>query len=138
MTFTLHPQLAADCGLIGQTQLCDLLLFNHRHIPWFILVPQRANVSEIYQLSTMDQQQLARESSLLGQQIMEFFNGDKLNIGALGNLVPQLHLHHIVRFKNDAAWPQPVWGNIEPAPFQPDELTAQCRRYQTSLAELLE
>lgn len=78
--------------------------------PWFILVPDRDNISEVFQLDPSDQQQLIVESSILAGAISRRFNADKINIAALGNLVPQLHIHHIARYRNDAAWPAPVWG----------------------------
>lgn len=108
--FELHPQLAQDSYTLGNYPLCRLLLINDRQYPWFVLVPRREDIREIYQLSTTDQLQYLRESSELGAELMRVFDGDKLNIGALGNMVPQLHIHHIVRFEADPAWPGPVWG----------------------------
>ena len=92
--------------------------------PWFILVPDRENITEIHQLNETDQQQLIAESSTLSRIIDRQFNADKINIAALGNLVPQLHIHHIVRYKTDAAWPAPVWGKFPPIPYS-DEATRQ-------------
>ena len=112
--FTLHPQLQADCIPLGRFPLCQLLLLNDANYPWFILVPEREDISEIYQLAAEDQQQLLRESSHLAQQLADHFKADKMNIAALGNVVPQLHLHHIVRYRHDPAWPAPVWGKIPP------------------------
>lgn len=106
----IHPQLRQDCIQLGHFPLSHLLLMNDTNYPWFILVPDRDEITEIYQLSLEDQQQLLAESSFLGLVLMKHFKGDKLNIGALGNMVPQLHLHHIVRYRNDPAWPAPVWG----------------------------
>ena len=85
--------------------------------PWFILVPDRENITEIYQLDENDQRQLIAESSVLSATICEQFNADKINIAALGNLVPQLHIHHIVRYIDDAAWPAPVWGRQPAKPY---------------------
>ena len=85
--------------------------------PWFILVPDRENISEIHQLAPTDQQQLIVESSMLSKTISEQFMADKINIAALGNVVPQLHIHHIVRYKTDAAWPAPVWGKHPALPY---------------------
>jgi len=110
--FNLHPQLDEDCILIGQFKLCQLLLMNDANYPWFILVPARENISEIYQLSDEDQKQLLSESTYLSQKLMQAFNGDKMNIAALGNVVPQLHVHHVVRYKTDPSWPAPVWGKL--------------------------
>lgn len=110
--FQLHQRLANDCVDLGSFALCRLLLMRDANYPWFILVPRRPEVTEIFQLSQKDQQQLLAESSYLGEFIMGYFNGDKLNVAALGNVVPQLHVHHIVRHHGDPAWPGPVWGAI--------------------------
>lgn len=109
--FALHPQLAADCFVLGDTPLSRLLLMNDAQYPWCILVPRRTDIREIYQLDAADQRQLLDESTRLGEALMRTFSGDKLNVAALGNRVPQLHLHHVVRRHNDAAWPAPVWGH---------------------------
>jgi diadenosine tetraphosphate (Ap4A) HIT family hydrolase len=130
--FVLHPQLQKDGIVMGELPLSRLLLLNDSRYPWFVLVPRRENITEIYQLGEADQQQLLRESSQLGQLMMEGFNGDKLNIGALGNLVPQLHLHHIVRFNSDEAWPGPVWGVGRAIPYSEDDVAAirqQCQAW---------
>jgi diadenosine tetraphosphate (Ap4A) HIT family hydrolase len=108
----LHPQLEQDCSVVGQFPLCVLLLLNDANYPWFILVPQREGITEIHQLSEEDQQQLMRESSMLAVCIEKEFKAEKINIAALGNMVPQLHIHHIVRYKSDLAWPAPVWGKF--------------------------
>jgi diadenosine tetraphosphate (Ap4A) HIT family hydrolase len=107
---TIHPQLLNDSLVLGHFPLCHLLLAKDASYPWFILVPKRENVSEIYQLSAIDQQQLMVELSALGEYLMVALKGDKLNVAALGNMVPQLHMHVIVRYKTDAAWPGPIWG----------------------------
>lgn len=117
MAFELHPQLAADSILVGRFELCLLLLADDANYPWFILVPQRAGIGEIHQLCVADQQQLVHESSGLGRSLLAAFGGTKLNIAALGNVVPQLHLHHIVRHAGDAAWPAPVWGRVPARPY---------------------
>ncbi len=108
----IHPQLLKDCIVLGRFSLCHLLLMRDANYPWFILVPDRQDISEIYQLSKEDQAQLLKESSLLAEALMRLFNGDKMNIAALGNIVPQCHLHHIVRYRNDSAWPAPIWGKL--------------------------
>ena len=122
MSFSLHPQLAKDCHRLGAFELGLLLLMNDAHYPWFILVPQRPDLREIYQLDPAEQVLLLRESSALGQALMEAYQGDKLNLAALGNMVPQLHLHHIVRHAGDPAWPAPVWGKHPPRPYTAEEL----------------
>lgn len=110
--FTLHPQLAKDCFVLGDGPLCRLLLMNDAHYPWTILVPRRDGIREIHELTDADRRQLWDESALLSRALMKTFGGDKLNVAALGNVVPQLHVHHIVRFKTDPAWPAPVWGRM--------------------------
>ncbi len=108
----LHPQLAKDCLVVGHYPLCRLLLMQDANYPWFILVPERADITEIHQLSVTDQQQLLLESVSLSRALECAFAPDKLNIAALGNIVPQLHVHHIVRYRDDPAWPDPVWGRV--------------------------
>jgi diadenosine tetraphosphate (Ap4A) HIT family hydrolase len=93
------------------------LLMNENRYPWFILVPEREELSEIYQLTDEDQVQLMRESSHLSRTLSELFRADKMNIAAIGNLVPQLHLHHVVRYRDDPAWPGPIWGRFDPLPY---------------------
>lgn len=121
--FELHPRLAADSILVGRLPLSLLLLFNDARYPWFILVPRRQDITEIYQLSETDQQQLWRESAILARSLLQSFHADKINIGALGNLVPQLHIHHIARFTSDPAWPGPVWGHSDPVPYEKLSIT---------------
>lgn len=116
-TISIHPQLLNDCLVIGRFTLNHLLLMNDANYPWFILVPDRDNITEMFQLEQADQQQLITESSMLSKTISEQFKADKINIAALGNMVPQLHIHHIVRYRNDAAWPAPVWGRHPASPY---------------------
>jgi len=118
----IHPQLENDCLIIGRFPLCNLLLNKDANYPWFILVPDREDIGEIYQLSATDQQQLIRESSYLSKELATHFEADKMNVAALGNIVPQLHIHLIVRYKNDIAWPAPVWGHAAPKPYREDQL----------------
>jgi len=122
MSFALHPQLARDCHRLGRFELGLLLLMNDAQYPWFVLVPQRAGLREVYELEESDQALLLRESTALSRALMSAFRGDKLNLAALGNMVPQLHLHHIVRHVGDPAWPAPVWGRHPPRPYPPDQL----------------
>jgi len=113
----IHPQLEKDCIVLGEFSLCSLLLLNDSNYPWFILLPNRKGLSEIHQLSTDDRQQLFTESMFFCQCLEQVFQPDKLNIAALGNVVPQLHIHHIARFKTDACWPAPVWGSVAAIPY---------------------
>lgn len=118
----IHPQLANDCVLLGRLPLCHLLLMNDCHYPWFILVPARTEIREIYQLDAGDRRQLLDESCQLSELLMEVYAGDKLNVAALGNQVPQLHLHHIVRFVADPAWPAPIWGKHAAEAYSPSAI----------------
>ena len=120
--FQLHERLAADTHNLGRSQLCEILLMNDRTWPWIILVPAVPDIREIYQLDKEQQERLLEESSTLSQGMMEIFGGDKMNVAALGNMVPQLHLHHIVRFEGDPVWPGPVWGKQPPVPYEDGEL----------------
>lgn len=122
MDFELHPQLAKDTHCLGRFPLSLLLLSKDANYPWCILVPQRHSVDEIYQLDDADQQQLLAESSLLSQRLSDAFGADKMNVAALGNVVPQLHLHHVVRYRSDAAWPAPIWGANPPQPYTDSQL----------------
>lgn len=112
--FTLHPKLVADSWYLADFSLCALLLAKDANYPWLILVPRVPAIEEIYQLSLEQREQLMDESCTLAEQLQHAFNADKLNIAALGNVVPQLHLHHIARMHGDAAWPGPIWG-VKPA-----------------------
>ncbi|MBI1208486.1 MAG: HIT domain-containing protein [Azospirillum sp.] len=106
----LHERLAADTVTIGRLQLSRLLLVDNRLWRWLILVPVRPEVTEIYQLSPDDRSLLIEEIAAVSQAMTSLFAPHKLNIGALGNLVPQLHIHVVARYRDDPAWPNPVWG----------------------------
>lgn len=117
MTFQLHPRLEQDCITIGGFELCRLLMMNDSQYPWFILVPERADLQEIYQLSKAERELLTEESSYLAENLAALYKADKMNIAAIGNRVPQLHIHHIVRYQTDKAWPAPVWGKFDAVPY---------------------
>ena len=118
----IHERLLQDCLVVGRFQLCHLLLVRDANYPWFILVPDRDDMSEIYQLDAADQQQLTRESAGLAAVLANRFHADKINIAAIGNLVPQLHVHHVVRYRTDVAWPAPVWGAAPAIPYTKEAL----------------
>lgn len=124
--FELHPRLVQDTLTVGDFGLCRLLLMNDANYPWFILVPRRVGVREIFELELCDQHQLVKESSQLSQVISRIFKADKLNIAALGNMVSQLHVHHIVRYETDQAWPNPVWGRFPTQPYKKRVLQEIC------------
>ena len=110
MAFELHPDLLRDGICLGSFPLCQVLLIDDAAYPWFVLVPARENIRDTIDLDPVDFELLWNESRLLSVSIMKIFGGEKLNVAALGNITPQLHLHHVVRFSNDAAWPGPIWG----------------------------
>lgn len=131
--FELHPSLAQDGLQLAVSSLSCLLLMNERRYPWLVLVPRRAGVTEIFQLCEEEQHQLLRESSMMARILAREFAADKLNIAAIGNLVPQLHLHHVVRYRTDAAWPGVVWGRFEPEAYTGEELEALTNRLRAAL-----
>lgn len=124
--FELHPRLGQDTVPVGEFPLCSLLLVNDSNYPWFILVPRRAGIREVFELELSDQQQLLKESSHLSQVLSRVFQADKMNLAALGNIVPQLHLHHIVRYRTDPAWPNPVWGLFPATEYKERALHETC------------
>jgi len=134
--FSLHPKLSEDTITLGDFPLCRLLLMNDSTYPWFILVPRRDDLREIHELAEADQQQLLKESSQLARQLVALFKADKLNVAALGNLVPQLHLHHIVRYQTDPCWPAPVWGKTLPIPYAPERLPEFCQPLLSQLTDV--
>lgn len=123
--FELHSALEQDCQSVGQLPLCEVLLMNERHYPWIILVPRIAGAKELIDLSAEDEQQFWRESRWTSEILQTVHQPDKLNVAALGNMVPQLHVHHIARFTTDAAWPKPVWGAVSPKPYDAGELVQE-------------
>lgn len=132
--FALHPQLAQDTHFVTDLPLCRVLLMNESRYPWLILVPRRANVREIIELSADERTQLWAESDQVSRVLLALFQADKLNLGALGNLVPQLHLHHLARFQTDAAWPAPVWGKFPPIAYSGVQAAERVQAIQQALA----
>lgn len=133
--FNLHPRLAADTLLLGDFPLSRCLLMNDMHYPWLILVPRADNIREIFELEAEKQHQLLRESSWVAERLSRHFNATKINIGALGNMVPQLHLHIIARYENDAAWPGPVWGKHPAEPYTGENLLRMNERLHEAFAD---
>lgn len=115
--FSLHPRLAADTLEIGDWPLCRVRLMNDSRFPWLILVPMRADMREIIDLLPGDQTALLQEINLASRALQTAYRPDKLNVAALGNMVPQLHIHVIVRATTDAVWPNPVWGQGAAQPY---------------------
>ena len=115
--FTLDSRLAADTLPIGDLPLCSALLLDDARFPWFVLVPRRAGVTEVTDLSDDDAAALMGEVRIATRVMIELAKPDKVNVGALGNVVSQLHVHVVGRFRSDPAWPGPVWGHGSRAPY---------------------
>lgn len=118
-TWSLHPQLAADTVAVGDLALSRVLLANDVNYPWLILVPRKPGMVDLIDLATNEQAQLLSEVDASARALKALTHCDKLNIAALGNQVPQLHVHVIARFRCDAAWPKPVWGVTPPRVYAP-------------------
>ena len=115
--FTLHKQLKADTTFVTDFPLSRVLLINDSQYPWIVLVPRRVGATEIYKLDNDDQSQLLKESAQVCKTMEALYKPDKMNVAAIGNMVPQLHLHHVARFTTDIAWPAPVWGFAAPVNY---------------------
>ena len=121
--FTLHPRLRADTIPIGELSLSAALLVNDARFPWLVLVPQRPDLNELTDLTEADSSALMQEMRAATRVMLELARPDKVNVGALGNVVPQLHIHVIGRYRSDPAWPSPAWGFGTPQPY-PDHAAA--------------
>ena len=115
--FTLESRLAADTLPIGDLPLCSALLLDDARFPWFVLVPRRDGLTEVTDLSDEDAAVLMTEIRVATRVMLELAKPDKVNVGALGNVVPQLHVHVVGRFRSDPAWPGPVWGHGARTPY---------------------
>lgn len=125
MTFSLHPQLAADTAHIGNLDVCRVLLMNNQHFHWLILVPMRDNIRELHDLDEGDYFKVMEEVRMVSKKLAAHTKAHKMNVAALGNVVPQLHIHIIARFMDDPAWPKPVWGHTPFLPYQEKILKAK-------------
>jgi diadenosine tetraphosphate (Ap4A) HIT family hydrolase len=131
--FVLDTRLAADSHLIGDLPLSQLRLFDDARFPWFVLVPRIAGARELIDLDEGDQRTLLAEINRLGRLLESELRPDKLNVAALGNVVPQLHVHVIARFTSDAAWPHPVWGRGERVAYSASERDARIATLRDAL-----
>ena len=136
--FTLHPQLAKDTFKIGDLPLSTVLLCNDANYPWVILVPRQNGICEAFELKDTEQKQLMVESNGIAKLMSQHFDADKMNVAALGNQVPQLHVHHIVRYQNDDAWPGPIWGAVPNKPYSEErkEALLEALRQLSSVLDL--
>jgi diadenosine tetraphosphate (Ap4A) HIT family hydrolase len=120
--WSLHPQLDRDTASLGDLPLSRVLVMNDANYPWAILVPRRADITEVIDLDESEQTQLMTEVTRVARALRAVTACHKLNIAALGNAVPQLHVHVIARFRTDAAWPKPVWGVVPARVYEPAAL----------------
>jgi diadenosine tetraphosphate (Ap4A) HIT family hydrolase len=123
--FELHERLAADTVTVTDWPLCRILLMNDSSYPWLVLVPCRHGVTEIHELDVADRATLIEEMAEAARRLHHHCKADKMNVAALGNVVPQLHVHVIARFAADAAWPKPIWGVVPAKPYGEADLAAQ-------------
>lgn len=132
-TFEIDERLAADSAAVINWALCRVRLMNDRTFPWLILVPARPGLKELHDLESVDRGALMAEISRASRGLSEIYRADKINVGAIGNIVPQLHVHVVARFRNDAAWPKPPWGAVPAEPYSAAELEQALARLRTVL-----
>jgi diadenosine tetraphosphate (Ap4A) HIT family hydrolase len=120
--WALDPQLDADTTAVGDLMLCRVLLMNDANYPWLLLVPRRHGAVEVFDLDAAEQTQLMGEIATASRELKAITGCDKINVAAFGNVVSQLHIHVIARFRGDAAWPKPVWGAATARNYQVDAL----------------
>ena len=135
--WSLHPRLKQDTIDIGDLPLSRVLVIKDANYPWLLLVPRRPEIVEIIDLDEVEQAQLMTEISRVSRALKETTRCDKLNIAALGNVVPQLHVHHIVRYAHDPAWPAPVWGKLPAKPYYGAEAAKLMARMRPLLGDAL-
>lgn len=132
--FELNSTLKEDTILLASLPLCELLLMNESQFPWFILVPRKEGLRELIELSDNERELYTLESNAVSHMLLKAFHAEKLNVAALGNVIAQLHVHHIARFVGDAAWPKPVWDKCEVVPYSFAALESLHGLIKTSLS----
>ena len=116
--FALHPDLERDCVPVCDLDLCRVLLMDDANYPWLVLVPMRSDKRDFHDLTRADQQLLCDEITRCSLAMVELYGPDKMNVAALGNMTPQLHVHVIARWTTDPAWPGPIWGKVPRATYE--------------------
>ena len=134
-TFELHERLAADCITLGDWPLCRVLLMNDASYPWLILVPRRPGLRDFHDVAPQDMPQFVDEISSASRALQSSFKPAKINVAALGNMVPQLHLHIIARFTDDPAWPGPIWGAQPAVPYESGALQERVNQLKAAFKE---
>jgi diadenosine tetraphosphate (Ap4A) HIT family hydrolase len=132
--YELHPQLAADTHPLAALELCELRLMDDANYPWLVLVPRVPAAREMIDLDATQRHRLTDEIDLAARLLRDAFRPHKLNVAALGNVVPQLHVHVIAREEGDPAWPAPVWGRVAARPYPPEALVERVRLLRDRLA----
>lgn len=135
--FKLDPRLEQDTILIGEFPLSKVLLMNDARYPWVLLVPKIMGLTEAFQLTDEQQRQLMVESNFVAMKLNDLVQADKMNVAALGNVVSQLHIHHVARFQADETWPAPVWGIGQAVPYSELESDAVRQQIRSIFADLL-
>jgi diadenosine tetraphosphate (Ap4A) HIT family hydrolase len=137
MPFTLDHRLEESSHFLEDWDLCRVALKNDTSFPWLYLVPKRENIREIYELSATDQNLLIQEISLASRALAKIYKADKINTAALGNMVPQLHVHVFSRFKDDLAWPNPVWAvQWKEIPYTDSQMKTEVQKLKTCFGEM--
>ena len=131
--FQLDPRLGADSVFIADGPLSQVRLMDDQRYPWLVLVPRVAAARELIDLDAAQRHQLTDEIDLAARLLRDAFRPHKLNVAALGNMVPQLHVHVIAREQDDPAWPAPVWGRVAARPYPPEMLVERVRRLRALL-----
>jgi diadenosine tetraphosphate (Ap4A) HIT family hydrolase len=134
--FSLDPRLRSDSLELAELELCSLRLMDDRRFPWLLLVPKRPDLREIIDLPAFEQAQLLIEINRAAKALRQLTDAHKLNIAALGNVVPQLHVHVIARFPEDAAWPAPVWGHGSREPYPPEAAAERIAALRLALQQV--
>lgn len=132
-TYALDPRLATDSHPLHPLELSELRLMDDANYPWLVLVPRVAGARELIDLEPAQRQQLTAEIDLGLRLLRDVFQPHKLNVAALGNLVPQLHVHLVARFEHDPAWPAPVWGRVAARPYSPEALVERISTLQAAM-----
>ena len=133
--FTLDDRLANDSVSVTITGLCDVRLSKDRRWPWLVLVPRRPGISEIFELTPLDQVLLTFETNKVAAALKTVTGATKINIGALGNIVRQLHVHVIARFEGDANWPGPIWGHGKAEPYTDEDMNSFIAKLRDTLSQ---
>ena len=132
--FNLHQRLAADTVEIADWPLCRALLMNDRSYPWLVLVPRREGLADIHDVAAADHAMLMAEITRASAALESVWRPDKLNVAAIGNVVAQLHIHVVARFRDDPAWPGPVWGAAPPVPYDAPALETTLAKLRAALS----